>query len=307
MLVAPYGLMFPRLVMKVLLLGTTGQVGWELARRLPRLGELVTTSRTGGDADLPLDTSDLVQLRATLDAVAPDVIVNAAAYTAVDKAEQEPELAMRLNAEVPGVIGDWAAANGALVIHYSTDYVFDGSKDGPYVETDTPNPLNVYGRTKLAGDEALLASGCNAIILRVSWVYGMRGSNFLLTMRRLMAERGALKVVDDQIGAPTWCGTIAEATTEVLGQAISASDEVGDLCGLYHLAPGGETSWFGFAMAIRETFGLDCELAPIPTTEYPTPAKRPLNSRMDCTKLLKTFGIGLPGWHEALRECVDRA
>ena len=292
--------------MKVLLLGTTGQVGWELARRLPRLGELVTTSRTGGDADLPLDTSDLVQLRATLDAVAPDVIVNAAAYTAVDKAEQEPELAMRLNAEVPGVIGDWAAANGALVIHYSTDYVFDGSKDGPYVETDTPNPLNVYGRTKLAGDDALLASGCSAIILRVSWVYGMRGSNFLLIMRRLMAERDALKVVDDQIGVPTWCGTIAELTAEVLRKALTAGDSATGLRGVYHLAPSGQTSWFGFAGVLQDLFGLNCELIPIPTSEYPTPAKRPLNSSMVCTKLIDAFDICLPDWETALRECVGR-
>ena len=158
-----------------------------------------------------------------------------------------------------------------------------------------------------AGDEALLTSGCNAIILRVSWVYGMRGSNFLLTMRRLMAERDALEVVDDQIGAPTWCGTIAEVTTGVVQKALAAGDSVASLRGVYHLAPSGKTSWFGFATAIQDLFGLACELIPIPATEYPTPAKRPQSSRMDCSKLVDTFGIGVPGWHEALRECVYQA
>ena len=292
--------------MKILLLGATGQVGWELAQRLPKLGKVVTTSRSGDGTDLAVDTGDLDQLRMTLDAVAPDVVVNATAYTAVDRAEQEPELAMRLNAEAPALIGDWAATHGALVIHYSTDYVFDGTKDGPYVETDTPNPINVYGRSKLAGDEALLASGCHAIILRVGWVYGMRGSNFLLTMQRLMTERDALKVVDDQIGAPTWCGTIAEATGTVLRKAIAAGNSRGDLNGVYHLAPKGDTSWFGFATAIQDLFKLDCELVPIPTSEYPTAAARPLNSRMDCGKLIGTFGFELPEWYGALRECVDQ-
>ena len=295
------------MTIKILLLGVTGQVGWELARRLPILGELVTTSRTGKDADLALDTGDLVRLRATLDSVKPDVVINATAYTAVDRAEHEPDLAMRLNAEVPRVVGEWAAMHGALVVHYSTDYVFDGTKDGPYVETDVPNPINVYGRSKLAGDEALLASGCNAIILRVSWVYGMRGSNFLLTMQRLMAERDALKIVNDQIGAPTWCGTIAEVTTGILQKALDNGESVNRLIGVYHLAPNGETSWYGFARAIRDLFGLNCELTPISTTEYPTPATRPLNSRIDSTKLIQAFGITLPEWDAALRQCVARS
>ena len=290
--------------MRILLLGASGQVGWELARTLSVLGELVTTERnTGGD--LQLDGGNLGQLQATLNSVDPDIIVNATAHTAVDKAESEPELAMRLNGGMPGVIGEWAAAHDATVIHYSTDYVFDGSKDAPYVETDTPNPVSVYGRTKLEGDQALLASGCNPIILRVSWVYGMRGSNFLLTMRRLMRERGALNIVDDQVGAPTWCRTIAQVTAAVLAKLPDSPDARRALSGVYHLAPGGSTSWFGFAAAIRERLGLQCDLHPIPAADYPTPAARPANSRMDTSKLNNTFGLTMPSWQQDLARCLD--
>ncbi|MGB5494592.1 MAG: dTDP-4-dehydrorhamnose reductase, partial [Sedimenticolaceae bacterium] len=220
--------------MRILLLGATGQVGWELERTLSVLGELMTSSRSG-NSGLHLDISDLPQLRATLDTVAPDVIVNATAYTAVDKAESEPERAMRLNGEVPAEIGAWAAAHDALAVHYSTDYVFDGDKDGPYVETDPTNPVSVYGRTKLTGDQALLASGCATIILRVSWVYGLRGQNFLLTMRRLMKQRGALRIVNDQFGAPTWCRSIAQATASVLSMVPGDLASRRDLSGVYHL------------------------------------------------------------------------
>jgi len=289
--------------MKILLLGANGQVGWELQRTLSVLGELVTAERTPG-ADIALDNSDLTRVQATLDTVAPDMVVNASAYTAVDKAEEEPELAARLNAELPGLIGTWATQHGARVLHYSTDYVFDGSKDTPYVETDPTRPINVYGRTKLAGDEALLASGCAALILRVSWVYGMRGQNFLLTMRRLMDERDQLRIVDDQIGAPTWCRTIAQVTSNVLAKWPADRDRQMALHGVYHLAPSGSTSWFGFATAIRDRLGLECDLQPIPTSAYPTPAARPLNSRMDASRLEQTFGLAMPGWDAELARCL---
>jgi dTDP-4-dehydrorhamnose reductase len=190
------------------------------------------------------------------------------------------------------------------VLHYSTDYVFDGSKDTPYRETDPTCPINVYGRTKLAGDEALLAAGCAAVILRVSWVYGMRGHNFLLTMRRLMTERDRLRIVDDQIGAPTWCRTIAQVSSHVLAKWPSDRDGEMALRGVYHLAPSGSTSWFGFATAIRDQLGLPCELEPIPTSAYPTPAARPPNSRMDAARLEQAFGLTMPTWGADLRRCL---
>ena len=290
--------------MKILLLGATGQVGWELARTLSLQGQVVTTSRSG-NTDLHLDTGNLSTVGAMLDATAPDVIVNATAYTAVDKAESEPELAMRLNGEVPGVIGTWAANHGALVIHYSTDYVFDGTKDGAYVEADTPNPINVYGRTKLAGDEALLASGCSVVILRVSWVYGLRGSNFLLTMRRLMGERDELSIVDDQIGAPTWSRSIAQVTSLFLAHLPANLDARKAISGVYHFAPSGNTSWFGFATAIRDKLRLDCRLNPIPASQYPTPAARPMNSCMNTQKLELLLNIEPSSWVREMNLCLD--
>jgi dTDP-4-dehydrorhamnose reductase len=289
--------------MKILLLGATGQVGWELHRTLSVLGELTATTRNGS-VGLALDTGDLGQLQATLDAVAPDVVVNATAYTAVDRAEDEPDLAMRLNAEVPALIGAWAAQHRALAVHYSTDYVFDGTKDGPYVESDAPNPVNAYGRSKLAGDRALLESGCDSLILRVSWVYSLRGRNFLLTIKRLMQERDELGIVDDQVGAPTWSRTIAQATSIALARLPGDPDARRELCGLYHLAPAGSTSWFGFATAVRDALGLDCALKPIPTSAYPTPARRPPNSRLDSSRFAAAFGLWLPGWDRDLQLCL---
>lgn len=289
--------------MKVLLLGANGQVGWELVRALSGVDELVTTARTG-DVDVHLDVADLRQLHAVLESVAPDVVVNAIAYTAVDKAESEPDSASLLNAEVPRLIGQWAAANDALVIHYSTDYVFDGSKKEPYVETDQPNPVSVYGRTKLAGDEALMASGCAAVILRVSWVYGLRGQNFLLTMRRLMAERDELSIVDDQFGAPSWCRSIAQLTSLVLKKMPSHLEQRQAISGVYHFAPEGFTSWYGFAVAIRAADAVDCRLSPIPASSYPTPAKRPANSRMDTGKLRRVFGFEPNPWEADLSFCL---
>lgn len=289
--------------MKILLLGANGQVGWELNRCLGPLGELVTTARSAG-ADLQLDTGDLDSLRATLDSVEPDLIVNATAYTAVDRAESEPERALLLNARVPEVIGGWAAANDALVVHYSTDYVFDGRKDGPYVESDQPNPMNQYGRSKLAGDEALLASGCNPLILRVSWVYSMRGNNFLLTMRRLMAERPALRVVADQVGAPTWARSIAQATSLALARSGNDKKEMHSRWGLYNLAPAGETSWHGFASAIAHLNGSECAIEPIPASDYPTAAARPANSRLDSSAFRQAFGLRMAAWESDLRLCL---
>lgn len=290
--------------MRILLLGANGQVGWELVRTLAPLGELVTTARTGG-ADFLLDTGDLKQLTTTLETVSPDVVVNATAYTAVDMAENEPARAMRLNGEVPGVIGDWAARHDALVVHYSTDYVFDGSKAGAYVEDDAPNPVSVYGRSKLHGDLALQASGCAALILRVSWVYGLRGRNFLLTMRRLMSERHELNIVDDQVGAPTWSRSIAEVTSLSVAKMPSDRAARQQLSGVYHLAPQGMTSWHGFASAIRDSLNLDCALHPIPSSQYPTPAARPANSTLNSDKLADAFGLRLPLWYRDLDTCLD--
>lgn len=289
--------------MKILLLGASGQVGWELLRTLNVVGDVVATARDGS-ADVRLDVGDLDAVRAMLDAVAPDVVVNAAAYTAVDKAESEPATALRINADLPGALGEWAASRGALVMHYSTDYVFDGSKAGAYVETDATAPLGVYGSSKLAGDQALLASGCDALILRVSWVYGLRGHNFLRTMQRLLAERDSLNVVNDQIGAPTWCRSIAQASGLIIARLSRDPAARTALRGIYHLSPCGEASWYDFACAIRDAGGFACDIRPIPSSEYPTAARRPGNSRLDAGKLEQVFGIRLPDWRRDLALCL---
>ena len=285
--------------MRILLLGATGQVGWELSHRLGALGELTTTARDG-TADLKLDVTDLAALRNTLDAMQPDLIVNATGYTAVDQAEQEPELAMRLNADVPGRIGDWAAWHGATVMHYSTDYVFDGNQQVPYRESDEPNPLNVYGRTKLAGEDALLASECRAFILRVGWVYGNRRRNFLCTVQQLLEEQREIRMVNDQRGTPTWCRSIAECTGSII-EALTASDRENTAAhGIYHLAPAGDATWHEFACAIRDELGFTCAIRPIATTEYPLAARRPACSVLATDKLSHTFGITLPHWRDLL-------
>jgi dTDP-4-dehydrorhamnose reductase len=291
---------------RILLLGSTGQVGWELQRTLAPLGELVA-ARRGLGGELAADLTDLGGIERLLDAVQPTLIVNAAAYTAVDQAESQPELAERVNGAAPGVIGEWAQRRGAAVLHYSTDYVFDGSQAAPYRETDTANPGNVYGRSKLAGEQALLASGAAALILRVSWVYSRRGRNFLRTMQRLMSEREQLRIVDDQVGAPTWSRLIAEATAIVLGKLNGDAGAIDERRGVYHLAPAGATSWYGFARRIREAGGYGCRLEPISTAEYPTPAQRPLNSRLDTHKLAQVFGLQLPDWEQGFRLCIEDA
>lgn len=286
---------------KILLTGANGQVGWELRRTLGALGEVVALdSRT-------MDLADAEAVRATVRALAPAIIVNPAAYTAVDKAESETDRAHAVNAVAPGVLAEEAARLGALLVHYSTDYVFDGSGDSPWIEDDATGPLNVYGATKLAGERAIAAAGCRHLIFRTSWVYGARGSNFLLTMRRLMRERPELKIVADQVGAPTWCRDLAEATAQVLAQ-VRDRDE--SRWGIYHMTNAGETSWHGFAEAIQALDEFDetlqpARLVPIPGSDYPTPARRPLNSRLDNGKLDRTFGLRLRDWRAALALCLE--
>ena len=268
---------------KVLLLGKNGQVGWELHRTLCPLGELVATDRRD------LDITDFNKLRETVRSLTPQLIVNATAYTAVDKAEDEPELAMRINGEAPGVLAEEAKRCGALLVHYSTDYVFDGTKNGPYTEEDTPNPLNVYGRTKLAGEEAIRSVDGNHLIFRTSWVYGERGHNFYLTILRLAREKEEIRVVDDQIGAPTWCRTIAENTASILAQGVNRVEGYHAYYearkGLYHMTAAGQTSWYEFAQRIVETLPPEerklRRIVPIKTAEYGYKARRPLNSVLE--------------------------
>lgn len=283
--------------MKILLTGINGQVGWELQRTLCTLGEVVGLDRQG------LDLSDPDAIRAVVRDVRPELIVNSAAYTAVDKAESEADLAMAINGTAPGILAEEAKRLGAAVVHYSTDYVFDGAKDSPYLEDDAPCPINVYGKTKLAGEEAVRAAGAPYLILRTSWVYGARGKNFLLTVRRLAAERDELKIVGDQIGAPTWSRMIAEASAQILVQCRSG---VGDRAGAYHLTAAGETSWYGFTRAILDLapHGPQPRVVPIATPEYPLPAPRPLYSRLSNEKLARTFGVALPPWETGLALCA---
>jgi dTDP-4-dehydrorhamnose reductase len=287
----------------ILVTGTNGQVGFELVRSLQGLGRVIAADRK------LLDLSDLDQVRAVVRDVRPGLIVNPAAYTAVDRAESECELAMRINGEAPGVLAEEAKKVGAALIHYSTDYVFDGEKAGPYVEDDRTNPQNAYGRSKLAGEQAIADIGVDHLIFRTSWVYGARGKNFLLTMLRLGAERPELKVVADQFGAPTWSNTIAMLTAHVVAEAYAAPDRAEwwrERSGTYHLSANGATSWHCFASAIFELSGLEKrpDVLPISATEYPTPAKRPANSRMSGDKLERTFGLRAPDWKEALALCL---
>jgi dTDP-4-dehydrorhamnose reductase len=292
---------------KILLIGKEGQVGGELSSLLQPLGELIAC----GEDDLDLTHED--RIREKIRDIRPHVIVNAAAYTAVDKAEEEPELALAVNGIAPAILAEEAKKLGAALVHYSTDYVFDGEKTGPYTEEDLPNPLGVYGKTKLAGDEAIQSTGLPHFIFRTAWVYGRKGKNFLLTMQRLAQEREELKVVADQIGSPTWCRTIAQTTVNILTQVLPQNSP-GDLShferasGLYNLVCSGQTSWFGFAKAILETSPspLDTQLIPIPTSEYPTAAKRPHNSVLSTEKLKSAFGITLPAWEETLKYCLSR-
>ncbi|CAG9255544.1 dTDP-4-dehydrorhamnose reductase [Paraburkholderia unamae] len=286
----------------ILVTGVNGQVGYELLRSLQGLGRVVGLDRAA------LDLADLDRVREVVREAKPAIIVNPAAYTAVDKAESDEAAARRLNAEAPGVLAEEAARCGAALIHYSTDYVFDGTKDAPYAEDDATNPQNVYGATKLEGEQAIAASGCAHLILRTSWVYGRRGKNFLLTMLKLGAERPELRVVADQFGAPTWSRTIAEATSHIVAQGVAADDAAwwAQRSGVYHFTASGATSWHGFAEAIfASALGERApKTVPIPASDYPVPAKRPANSRLALDKLNETFGLSMPAWDDALRLCL---
>jgi dTDP-4-dehydrorhamnose reductase len=298
----------------ILLLGKDGQVGWELQRSLGVIGDVVALGRAGAsvpgiDAPLCGDLTDLDGISRTVQALRPAVIVNAAAYTAVDQAEAEPARAHRLNAEAPGVLARAAAACGAWLVHYSTDYLFDGSSDRPWCEDDAPAPLNVYGHTKWAGEQAIRASGCRHLILRTQWVYGVRGGNFARTMLRLALTRERLTVVADQMGAPTGADLIADVTAHALRHALAT----GQGSGTYHLAAAGVTSWHGYACVLIEEARRRWPDAPwrvqaidpIPSSAYPTPAQRPRNSRLDTTRLRQTFGLHLPPWESGVRRWVS--
>jgi dTDP-4-dehydrorhamnose reductase len=292
--------------LKILLLGKNGQVGWELQRSLAPLGEVLALDRHstshGGDLSQP------ERLAQTVLDWRPDVIVNAAAYTAVDKAESEPELARCLNATAPAALAQAAAQIGALLVHYSTDYVFNGQGDQPWQEGDATGPLSVYGQTKREGEQAIVGSGCAHLIFRTSWVYAARGGNFAKTMLRLAAERERLTVIDDQFGAPTGADLIADVTAH----AIRASLQQPALGGLYHLVASGQTTWHGYAShviaqarLIQPGLALKVsEIAPVPTSAFPTPAQRPLNSRLATHKLQDAFGLVLPPWQQGVNRML---
>jgi dTDP-4-dehydrorhamnose reductase len=291
----------------ILLTGKNGQVGWELQRSLLPLGRIVAVDRH------ELDLADADALRHRLSELRPDIIVNAAAYTAVDQAEREPALAHAVNAAAPAQLAEDAARRGALLIHYSTDYVFDGTKGEPYDEDDRPNPLNAYGRSKLDGEEAVQASGAGHLILRTSWLYSSRGSNFLRTMLRLASEREELRIVADQIGTPTWARFLAESTAQAVRQAMQERRSGNFESGVFHLTAVGETSWHGFASAILEraaslpgATGFRVKaVTPIATAEYPLPAARPANSRLRTDRFRARFGLEIPSWEECLQLCLE--
>ena len=293
--------------MKILLTGATGQVGWELARSLMPLGEVVAVTRAQCDLTQPDGIAALVSR------VMPDVIVNAAAYTAVDKAEHSPAVARLVNVDAVAALASAAARHKALLIHYSTDYVFGGRKTSPYTEDDATMPVNVYGSSKLAGERAIVVTGCSHLILRTTWVYAARGQNFLATMLRLFGERERVSVVNDQFGAPTWARNLADATAHLITWARSRRQGGQSVQRCFHMTAAGETSWHGFAEEIRrlalerwpEHAWAIRELEAIPADAYPTPAKRPENSRLDCSRLTRETGIVMPHWQDALARCIE--
>jgi dTDP-4-dehydrorhamnose reductase len=294
-------------VRKILLTGKYGQVGWELQRTLAPLGDIIAVSRQ------EMDLADPDSIIKVIRQVRPSLIVNAAAYTAVDKAESESDLALAVNGVAPGIMAEEAKRLNAAIIHYSTDYVFDGTGKQPYAEDDAPNPLNVYGRTKLAGEQAIQAVGIPHLILRTSWVYGARGKNFLLTVLRLSKERDELKIVNDQYGAPTWSRMLAEVTSQIVAQSFSPlyrqPTPIQDVSGIYHAVSTGSTSWHGFAAKILEStpgraLPAPPKLVPIPTSGYPLPATRPRNSCLSNEKLMRTYGLTIPSWEESLALCL---
>lgn len=304
--------------LKLLITGANGQVGWHLQRTLAPMGELLAI-----DVE-EVDLTDLDAVGRTVREFAPDVVVNAAAYTAVDKAESEPELARAINVAAPATIAAECARTGALLVHYSTDYVYGGSKASPYVESDPTGPLSVYGETKLAGDQAIVSSGCAHVILRTTWVYDIRGKNFLRTVLRLAREKEELRIVGDQFGAPTWARMLAQSTSMVIAELLEKKRSSGAWqSGLYHLTAGGRTSWAGFAQAIIEDYEDFVDwpadtgeyggplkakrVVEITTEEYPTPARRPRNSVLSNAKINETFGIVLPDWRTQLRLALQDA
>ncbi len=287
----------------ILIIGRIGQVGYELRRTLAPLGPVTAV-------DFPdIDLTSGESIRNWVRRTPPSVIVNAAAYTAVDKAETELERSRQINGLAPAVLAEEARKVGALLVHYSTDYVYDGTKSTPYVEDDAPNPLSAYGRSKLAGDLAIRETGCRHLIFRLCWVYGARGQNFMLTIMRLAREREKLRIVRDQVGCPTWSRMIAETTGLALRQVLATGD-LGSFNGLYHLAASGYTSWHGFAQAIvarmPEPEKKCREIEAITTPEYPLPAKRPAYSVLSCEKLKRVFGLELPQWEQSQEQVLER-
>jgi len=266
-------------------------VGWELERALAPLGHVIATDRS------TLDLADLNAIRQVVREVRPQVIVNAAAYTSVDKAESEVELANRINGIAPGVLAEEAKRLDALLVHYSTDYVFDGANTKPYIESDAPNPINAYGRSKLAGESAIRSAACAYLVFRTTWVYATRGANFLRTMLRLAQEHPTLRVIDDQFGAPTWARDIAETTATILRHGTSR-------IGVYHMTAGGQTTWCRFAREIFRGMEMEVRVTPIPSTEYPTAARRPAYSVLSNDKLSADFGLAMPPWSSALTSCL---
>jgi dTDP-4-dehydrorhamnose reductase len=281
----------------ILITGANGQLGYELARLLPAHGAVTALDRS------QLDLTDVDAIRAAVRALRPELIVNAAAYTAVDRAEGEPELAEAINARAPAVLAEEAKRLEAVLIHFSTDYVFDGAASTPYGETAPTNPLNVYGRSKLLGEQAVAAAGAAAVTLRTSWVYARRGHNFLLTMRRLGAERDVLRIVADQIGVPNWNVALAEAVSALVGRGRAA---LAARAGLYHLSAHGQASWFEFAQAIFADASRP-RLVPITTADYPLPARRPAYAVLATTQFEQAFGFALPHWRDALQRCMAAA
>ncbi len=290
---------------RILLISFTGQVGAELWRTLQPLGQVIPVDRHP-DEQYAIDLTQPDSIKKIIAQVKPDLIVNAAAYTAVDKAEQEPDIAERVNAEAVAILAAEAKARNILLVHYSTDYVYKGDADTPYLEDQQPNPQSVYGQTKLAGDQAIIDSGCQHLIFRTSWVYGSRGQNFLLTMQRLAKERDTLQVVADQYGAPTWSRLIAETTAQVLAQVYNPKLglDLNEVSGVYHLTNAGETNWCDFAKAIVKHEPNPPKVLPIKTEEYAAPAQRPAYSVLSNDKLADVFGLRLPDWEHSLALCL---
>jgi len=278
----------------ILVTGANGQLGFELARLLAPLGEVVAADRSR------LDLADPNAVVAAVRGAKPALILNAGAYTAVDLAEKEAAQAAAINARAPGILADEAKRIGAVLIHYSTDYVFDGARTTPYPEDAPTAPLNVYGATKLEGERAIAAVGAFAVVLRTSWVYGLRGKNFLLTIRTLAAERDELRIVADQVGVPNWCTTLAEATARIVGDGLPA---LAERAGLYHLSATGSASWYDFARAIVGDAGKP-RITPIATADYPVPARRPAYGVLDTARFAETFGFTLPDWQDVLSRCL---